>query len=71
MGVKNDEHFANDVKKTKQHQPKKPPGLLARLLFFWTFPYFFYGNRRDLEEYDLVPARSKYSSKLVGDQLER
>ncbi|CAH2068593.1 unnamed protein product, partial [Iphiclides podalirius] len=71
MGVKNEEYFDKTAKKTKQTESKKVPGFLSRLLFFWTFPYFYYGNRRDLEEYDLVPAKSEYSSKLVGDELER
>ncbi|CAK1599798.1 unnamed protein product [Parnassius mnemosyne] len=72
MGSKKNGNIEN--KNTQVKKPpriKEPPGVLARLLFFWTFPYFYYGNRRDLEEYDLVPAKSKYNSKLVGDDLER
>ncbi|XP_048004522.1 ATP-binding cassette sub-family C member 4-like [Leguminivora glycinivorella] len=48
-----------------------PPGLIARLGFFWMIPAFYNGNRRDLEEYDLIAAKSIYDSKIVGDKLER
>lgn len=52
--------------------PKKEvPGLLSRLFFCWMFPLFYNGNFRDLEEYDLAPAKSQYDSKRVGDILER
>ncbi|KPI93322.1 putative multidrug resistance-associated protein lethal(2)03659 [Papilio xuthus] len=51
--------------------PKEPPGLFARLMFLWTFPYFYNGNRRDLEEEDLVPTTPDYHSRTVGDKLER
>ncbi|KAJ0181177.1 hypothetical protein K1T71_003262 [Dendrolimus kikuchii] len=56
----------------KEPPPKKEvPGILSRALFSWMFPLFYYGNQRDLEEYDLVPARKNYNSKVAGDQLER
>lgn len=68
-------------KKVNEHPPKKkmeekvsiqdPPGLVARLGFFWMIPAFFNGNRRDLEEYDLIAAKSIYDSKITGDKLER
>ncbi|XP_023934406.1 ATP-binding cassette sub-family C member 4 [Bicyclus anynana] len=63
----------NDVKhnKTKEPPKKTPPGFFSRLLYAWTFPLFYFGYRRDLEEYDLVPARTLYDSKIVGDTLER
>lgn len=55
----------------KQPQKKSVPGLFSRLLYIWTFPLFYYGNRRDLEEEDLVPTKTTYNSKNVGDDLER
>lgn len=50
---------------------KDPPGLFSRIWFLWMFPAFYNGNRRDLEEYDLVAAKRMYDSKAVGDKLER
>lgn len=60
-----------NFEKEKMKTPKEAPGRLARLMFLWTFPYFYNGNRRDLEEEDLVPTTSKYYSRTVGDELER
>ncbi|CAG5018109.1 unnamed protein product [Parnassius apollo] len=72
MGSRKTENVKNkNTQVKKSPRIKEAPGVLARLWFFWTFPYFYYGNRRDLEEYDLVRAKSKYNSKLVGDNLER
>ena len=50
---------------------KEVPNLLSRLWFCWTFPLFYNGNKRDLEEHDLVPPKRIYESKTVGDNLER
>lgn len=63
----------NDFKSNESKEPPKktPPGLFSRSLFVWMFPLFYFGYRRDLEEYDLVPARKIYDSKAVGDELER
>ncbi|CAH2267214.1 jg2942 [Pararge aegeria aegeria] len=62
----------NDVPNKTMEPPKKnPPGMFSRLFFIWNFPLFYFGYRRDLEEYDLVPARTLYDSKSVGDELER
>ncbi|CAF4884021.1 unnamed protein product [Pieris macdunnoughi] len=48
-----------------------PPGVFSRLFYVWTFPLFYNGNRRDLEDEDLVPTKDIYGSKRVGDALER
>ncbi|XP_072936036.1 ATP-binding cassette sub-family C member 4-like [Epargyreus clarus] len=73
MGVKQkkDKTQKETAEIKKENGPKSPPGLFSRLLFCWTFPLFYYGNRRDLEEFDLVPARDIYDSKRVGDKLEK
>ncbi|KAI8429862.1 hypothetical protein MSG28_000362 [Choristoneura fumiferana] len=44
---------------------KEPPGLFSRILFLWMFPAFYNGNRRDLEECDLVAAKRMYDSKAI------
>ncbi|XP_068628826.1 ATP-binding cassette subfamily C member 4-like [Battus philenor] len=71
MGSEKKNYVKKEEKMKKQPTAKESPGVIQRLFFFWTFPYFYNGNRRDLEEYDLVPAKSKYNSKIVGDKLER
>ncbi|KOB69136.1 Uncharacterized protein OBRU01_17132 [Operophtera brumata] len=70
MGVKTE-----NMKETKNPkvppQKKDVPGVFSRSIFWWMFPLFYNGYRRDLEEYDLVPAKHQYDSKIVGDTLER
>lgn len=63
----------NSKEKNMKEPPpmKEIPGFLSRAFFCWMFPLFYYGNQRDLEEYDLVPAKKKYHSKEAGDKLER
>lgn len=68
MSSSKNEKYQNETKKSKS---KSPPGLISRLLYIWTFPLFYNGNRRDLEDEDLVPTNKKYNSKIVGDDLER
>lgn len=50
---------------------KKPPGALQRYFFCWMLPIFYFGYKRDLEEYDLARAKHMYDSKILGDKLER
>lgn len=71
MGVKKEKSQKDTAKIKKETGPKSPPGLFSRLFYFWTFPLFYYGNRRDLEEYDLVRAKKIYESKRLGDKLEK
>lgn len=70
MGVKNEK--PNDTKSPEPPpQKKEVPGWFSRSLFLWMFPIFYNGYYRDLEEYDLVPAKHQYNSKMAGDILER
>lgn len=68
MSSSKNENHENETKKSKK---KSPPGLISRLLYIWMFPLFYNGNRRDLEDEDLVPTKKIYNSKIVGDYLER
>ncbi|KAG6463316.1 hypothetical protein O3G_MSEX013801 [Manduca sexta] len=72
MGVLKDKGDKKQTKYETKKLPaeKDPPGLLSRLFFCWMFPIFYNGTQRDLEEYDLKPAKHVYDSKLVGDALE-
>lgn len=60
-----------DKNEKKMPSEKNVPSLLSRLWFCWMFPMFYNGNKRDLEEHDLMPAKRMYESKLSGDKLER
>ena len=70
LGAHTDKNEKNQ-KNNNQPQKKTVPGLISRLLYIWTVPLFYYGNRRDLEEDDLIPTKPTYNSKNVGDDLER
>ncbi|CAG9783024.1 unnamed protein product [Diatraea saccharalis] len=50
---------------------KDVPGIISRFFFCWMMPLYYNGIKRDLEEFDLVPAKHQYDSKVVGDLLER
>ncbi|CAH4030827.1 unnamed protein product [Pieris brassicae] len=63
--------MVNLKSKDWEKRQNSPPGILSRLFYVWTFPLFYNGNRRDLEDEDLVPTRDMYGSKRVGDALER
>ncbi|XP_047540734.1 ATP-binding cassette sub-family C member 4-like [Vanessa atalanta] len=71
--IKNDSSNKNEkqTEDTKKPKKKNPPSLISRLFFLWTFPLFYYGNRRDLEDEDLIPTKTVYNSKNAGDVLER
>lgn len=55
----------------KNNKKKKVPNAISRFFFFWMFPLFYSGVRGNIEEDDLVPAKHKYDSKVVGEKLEK
>lgn len=73
MGTESERNTSKNKINNKKKMPseKKLPSLLSRLWFCWMFPMFYNGNKRDLEEYDLMPTKRIYDSKFSGDKLER
>lgn len=73
MGTESERKASKNKVKNEKKMPseKEVPSLLSRLWFCWTFPMFYNGNKRDLEEYDLMPNKKIYDSKISGDILER
>lgn len=71
MGTERQSSSTKNKNEKKMPSEKKVPHFLSRLWFCWTFPMFYNGNKRDLEEYDLIPTRKMYGSKESGDKLER
>ncbi|KAI5634802.1 ABC transporter domain-containing protein [Phthorimaea operculella] len=55
----------------KMPSEKSVPNLFSRVFFLWMVPIFYWGNRRDLDEFDLKPAKKKFNSKQTGDKLEK
>ncbi|KAI5634801.1 ABC transporter domain-containing protein [Phthorimaea operculella] len=66
----------NDTNKdaSKEHTPKKrsKPNICSYLFLCWMCPVFLKGNRRPVEEKDLIVPPSKiYDSEVSGDLLEK
>ncbi|NP_001296082.1 probable multidrug resistance-associated protein lethal(2)03659 [Plutella xylostella] len=56
----------------KKEVKKGKPNVLSRLFMCWVCPVLVGGNRRDVEERDLIPPPSaKYKSESLGDKFER
>ncbi|KAJ2946420.1 hypothetical protein O0L34_g12459 [Tuta absoluta] len=55
----------------KMPSEKSVPNWFSRVSFCWMFPIFYWGNKRDLDEFDLQPAKKIFNSKETGDELER
>ncbi|XP_021200213.3 ATP-binding cassette sub-family C member 4 [Helicoverpa armigera] len=74
MGTKKDAKNGTGEKIPPPPPPPKQkdvPNTFLRTLFCWMLPIFYFGNKRDLEQHDLPPPKNMYSSKVVGDRLER
>ncbi|XP_049887665.1 ATP-binding cassette sub-family C member 4-like [Pectinophora gossypiella] len=51
---------------------RKQPNIVSRWFLCWVCPVLFNGNRREVEESDLVsPPSKQYDSQIAGDKLER
>lgn len=57
----------------KENVPKKRnnPNILSSIFLCWVCPVLRKGNRRDVEERDLIVPAKKYDSDKTGDRLER
>lgn len=56
-----------------ENVPKKRsnPNFISRLFICWVCPVLVKGNRRDVEERDLIVPAKKYDSEPAGDRFER
>lgn len=56
-----------------ENVPKKrsKPNIISKLFMCWVCPVLVKGNRRDVEESDLIVPAKKYDSDRTGDRLER
>lgn len=53
------------------HKKRIKPNILSKFFLWWVCPVILTGNKRDVEEEDLVVPGKVYGSKRQGDQLER
>lgn len=47
------------------------PNIFSRMFFWWVCPVIITGNKRDVEEEDLIVPPKKYDSDRLGAYLER
>nr|ADH16740.1 ABC transporter family C protein ABCC2 [Heliothis virescens] len=69
MGVEN----KNNVQNAEGAALKtyKKPNILSRIFLWWMCPVLITGNRRNVEESDLIPPSNLYNSERQGEYLER
>lgn len=67
------ENGGSDLNSKTENVPKKrsKPNPISRLFLCWVCPVLVKGNRRDVEERDLIVPTKKYDSDRTGDRLER
>nr|UMW71136.1 ABC transporter subfamily C2 [Spodoptera frugiperda] len=50
---------------------RKKPNILSRIFVWWIFPVLITGNKRDVEEDDLIVPSKKFNSERQGEYFER
>lgn len=50
---------------------RSKPNIFSRIFICWVCPVLFYGNKRDVEESDLIVPSKQYDSDRLGEKLER
>lgn len=70
--MKDEPNTVKNSDNVKKKQPKEyKSNFLSRLFLCWMCPVFISGNKRDLEEEDLIKTSKKYYSDKLGDKLEK
>lgn len=47
------------------------PNIFSRFFMWWICPVLITGNKRDVEEEDLIVPKKQYDSDRLGEYLER
>lgn len=69
----NKETLNNGQKATDEgnRRKRKKPNILSRIFIWWICPVLINGNRRDVEEEDLIVPSKRYNSEKQGEYFER
>ncbi|KAG6439490.1 hypothetical protein O3G_MSEX000814, partial [Manduca sexta] len=67
--MENGAKSATNEKKAKERKPHNP-NILSSLFIWWMCPVFITGNKRDLEEDDLIVPTKKYEAEQLGEYFE-
>ncbi|XP_039745503.1 multidrug resistance-associated protein 4-like [Pararge aegeria] len=54
-----------------KNNKRSKPNVISKLFICWVFPVLFKGNRRDVEEDDLIIPNKPYDSDRLGEKLQR
>lgn len=63
--------YQNGTGNIEKSKKRSNPNILSRLFFWWMCPVLVTGNRRDVEEKDLIVPNKHYDSERQGDYFER
>ena len=66
-----DKSESNDVKESNEKKKRNKPNLISRIFICWVCPVLFKGNKRDVEENDLIVPTKQYDSEKLGEKFER
>ncbi|XP_063890832.1 uncharacterized LOC110383917 [Helicoverpa armigera] len=69
MGVENKNNVQNAEGPARKTYKK--PNILSRIFLWWMCPVLITGNKRNVEESDLIPPSNLYNSERQGEYLER
>lgn len=53
------------------YRKRKKPNILSRIFIWWICPVLINGNRREVEEEDLIIPSKVYDSEKQGEYFER
>lgn len=68
--MENGGNFNNNV--NQQNEKKRNnPNFLSSLFLWWVCPVIIKGNKRDVEENDLIIPAKKYDSEIQGEYFEK
>lgn len=57
--------------KKEVNKKRSNPNILSKLFMCWICPVLYKGNKRDVEEDDLIIPNKQYDSDTLGGKLER
>lgn len=66
-----DESESKHVKESDANKKRNKPNIISRIFICWVCPVFYKGNKRDVEETDLIIPTKQYDSEKLGDKFER
>lgn len=67
-GTKSENSFGGTTKDTAKKTSN--PNIFSRFFMWWVCPVLITGNKRDVEEEDLIVPSKKYNSDRLGEYLE-